>query len=308
MSIRTILTPFSGDSDIPAMKMALAVAGDFGAHVAGLHVEAEQRFATPAVPAPELAHMGAGAFGMSAARHIAAADPYAEATRARDAAAAASKAHFEQLCREHGVTLLEARDSGKAAEHPLPSASYHRETGTLEHAIGQHAHRYDLVVAESASVSKAGKAVQGAIETALLKAGRPVLLAPMQPPEHLDGRVMVAWNDSPQCWHALFIALPFLSRASEVVLFNAGSDRRERAAEEKAAEYLAWHGIEAKLAQHEPVTGDVAGYLMSECGERQVGLMVMGAYSHSPLREKLLGGVTLSMLSNSAATPVLMMH
>jgi nucleotide-binding universal stress UspA family protein len=47
---------------------------------------------------------------------------------------------------------------------------------------------------------------------------------------------------------------------------------------------------------------------MSECGERQVGLMVMGAYSHSPLREKLLGGVTLSMLSNSAATPVLMMH
>jgi len=62
------------------------------------------------------------------------------------------------------------------------------------------------------------------------------------------------------------------------------------------------------VAQHEPVSSDIADYLRSQCGERRIGLMVMGAYSHSPWREKLLGGVTQSMLTNSSTTPVLMVH
>jgi nucleotide-binding universal stress UspA family protein len=311
MSIRTILAPFTEDSDTPAVRMALAVARDLQSHVVGMYLEAPEQLAVAMPRGPAMAAgLGAGSFGMSTVRTELASipDPIAELTRSRDQQAATVKAHFEQLCWEHEVPFLDADKPEHWSEHPLPSASYRRESGAPAQIIGQHAHAYDLLVAESASVAKAGKSALSAIETALLRAGRPVMLAPTQPPAHLDGRVLVAWNDSPQCWHALSTALPFMAKAKQVLLFHAGNDRLERLAEQKAAEYLAWHGIAAEVMQHEPGPTGVADYLMSQCGERQVGLMVMGAYSHSPLREKLLGGVTLTVLTNSAATPVLMMH
>jgi nucleotide-binding universal stress UspA family protein len=37
-------------------------------------------------------------------------------------------------------------------------------------------------------------------------------------------------------------------------------------------------------------------------------MLVIGAYSHSRMRELLLGGVTRHALSNVAATPVFMAH
>jgi nucleotide-binding universal stress UspA family protein len=37
-------------------------------------------------------------------------------------------------------------------------------------------------------------------------------------------------------------------------------------------------------------------------------LLVMGAYSHSRLREMLLGGATHHVLKNAASRPVLMAH
>jgi nucleotide-binding universal stress UspA family protein len=37
-------------------------------------------------------------------------------------------------------------------------------------------------------------------------------------------------------------------------------------------------------------------------------LLVMGAYSHSRLREMLLGGATRHILKNASARPVLLAH
>lgn len=289
MSIRTILTPFSKDSDTPAVRLALAVAKDLQAHVAGIHAESPEPYVPVPPRAPVMAELGAGSFGMSSLRSEIAAAPHpamAFASR-REQDASTVAAHFEQLCAELQVPLIAADAAERFGDHPLPSASYRRESGTLEHVVNQYAHRYDMVVTESAAVAKEGKAVRTALETALLRAGRPVMLAPAAPPEHLGTRIMVAWNDSPQCWHALSTALPFMARAEQVVLFNAGKGRNERLAGERAAEYLAWHGIQAEVAQHEPVSSDIADYLRSQCGERRIGLMVMGAYSHSPWREKL---------------------
>lgn len=311
MSIRTILTPFANDADIPAVHMALSIAGDLGAHLDAVHVEPPARYVPAADRAAAVSGMGKGPFAVSSpgAEPATVPDTTAETTRLRDEASALAKASFQQLCATHGVRFLDPDDAaGQGADHPLPSASYRREAGPVAEVIGRHAHAYDLMVAESASVAKESKAARAAIETALLQAGRPVLLAPSRPPEHLDGPVLVAWNDSPQCWHALSTALPFMTNAKEVVLFHAGKGLADRSAEERAADYLAWHGIHAEVVQQEPGPVGVADYLMSQCSERQVGLLVMGAYSHSPLRERLFGGVTVTVLSNVAATPVLMMH
>lgn len=304
MSIKTILVPFSGDSDTPALKAALSVAKHLQAHIAGLHVEAKLESVRPV---PAVSGMGQGAFGMATmGRELAMADQMTTSVRQRDQAAQAIKAGFLILCREWEVPVLE--EPAPEDEPVLPSVSYRRETGDLPRIVSEHGQTCDLVVTESASVSRDAKPARAMIDSALLHCGRPVLLAPSKPPESLGGRVVVAWNDSPQCWRALSAALPFLAKANDVVLFHAGEDRAEWLAEEKAANYLAWHGVRAKVEQHDPGPAGVADYLMSQCGERQAGLMVMGAYSHSRWRERLLGGVTLKVLSNAAATPVLMVH
>ena len=299
--------------------MALAIAREFDAHVDGLYVDVpvEPPPMYPASRGPAMTGLGVGSFGLSPQASAIGSytsykrpepDAIFEATRSRDHAASSAKTRFEQMCHQNGVSILEQESEHAETDHPVPSASFRREVGLLAQVIGRHACTHDMMVTACAPLSKETKEARAAIEAALLHSGRPVLLAPARPPDHVNGRVLVAWNDSPQCWHALSTALPFLAKAKEVVLFHAGEDRIQRETEEKAAEYLAWHGVEAEVAHHEPGPGGIANYLMSQCSERGVDLMVMGAYSHSPLRERILGGVTHSVLRNAAATPVLMMH
>jgi len=309
MPIRTILTPFVDASDTPALRSALAAATHLEAHVIGLYAEAPERSMPSAGRVPAMAGPGGGSFGMSGIRaelsHLP--DPVTEATRQRDQAAESARAGFRMLCEKFGVPV-QADGSVDAEGYALPSASFRREIGSLPRLVGQLGHACDLIVMESAAIAPKDAKVRAAIKTALLHAGRPVLLAPTHTPDRLDGRVLVAWNDTPQSWHALSVALPFLTLAAEVMLFHAGKDPVERQAEARAADYLGWHGVKAETLQREPAGRDVADYLLSQCNELQVGLMVMGAYSHSPLRESLFGGVTREIVANVAATPVLMVH
>jgi nucleotide-binding universal stress UspA family protein len=52
----------------------------------------------------------------------------------------------------------------------------------------------------------------------------------------------------------------------------------------------------------------VGATLLAEAAEHDASLLVMGAYSHSRLREMLLGGATRHILKNAVARPVLMAH
>jgi nucleotide-binding universal stress UspA family protein len=57
-----------------------------------------------------------------------------------------------------------------------------------------------------------------------------------------------------------------------------------------------------------PPSRSVGDTLLHEASEAGIGMLVMGAYSHSRVRELLLGGVTRHVLSNVAVTPVFMAH
>ena len=52
---------------------------------------------------------------------------------------------------------------------------------------------------------------------------------------------------------------------------------------------------------------DVASQILSRAADRSADLIVMGAYSHSRLREDVFGGVTHEILE-SMTVPVLMAH
>ena len=69
---------------------------------------------------------------------------------------------------------------------------------------------------------------------------------------------------------------------------------------------LAWHGIPAKVEKVR-TRGDVGKALLAAAEKAGANLLVMGAYSHSRVREMILGGVTRHVLSNGNI-PVLMAH
>lgn len=120
---------------------------------------------------------------------------------------------------------------------------------------------------------------------------------------------MIAWDESPECWHAVSAALPFLEQAKTVQVVSIGKKNgNHHASQENVLTYLRCHGIKASAKTSSPLTRSVGEGILVAAGEEEAGLVVMGAYSHSRLREMVFGGATRDVLRNAAATPVLMAH
>jgi nucleotide-binding universal stress UspA family protein len=219
--------------------------------------------------------------------------------RAREA-----RERFIHVCNARSIPLV------AEAEEPatLPAASWRQAEGSYESIAVQRAAAFDLVVATSAAVADLLKDIA---EKSLLQARRPVLLAPKPSGQEIDlgAPAMIAWDESPECWHAVSAALPFLklARSVEVVSVDENADSR-RASQGEALAYLRCHGIGATARVAAPHLRSVGDTLLAEAAEHDAGLLVMGAYSHSRLREMLLGGATRHILKNAVARPVLMAH
>ena len=123
----------------------------------------------------------------------------------------------------------------------------------------------------------------------------------------------IAWNGSAEAAHAIVGSMPLLTAASQVHILAV----REKKDEERyalpslaAAEYLARHGIEAEIIDIPHEDGDgtsIAEKLIDAATIRKAGYLVMGAYGHSRLRERVLGGVTRHMLMDPPL-PLLLGH
>jgi len=137
------------------------------------------------------------------------------------------------------------------------------------------------------------------LNAALMESGRPLLLVP--PGAAAFGRhVAIAWNGSAEAGRAVAAALPFLERAGAVTVLSVAED--ERTTEAPAGEltaYLAWHGIDARLRQMRGQSTHAGEALLAECRDAGADLLVMGAYTHSRLRQLILGGVTRHVLHHT---------
>ena len=143
----------------------------------------------------------------------------------------------------------------------------------------------------------------------LLQTRRPVLLAPARPQSDLTDSVMIAWDESPECWHAVSAAMPFMQLAKSVRVISVDRDASNReASQAEVLAYLRCHGIGATAQVVAPELRSVGDTLLTAGAEHEAGMLVMGAYSHSRLREMLLGGATRHVLKNASARPVLLAH
>lgn len=144
----------------------------------------------------------------------------------------------------------------------------------------------------------------------IMAAGRPVLVVPDEAmPDVLDGDMAVAWDGSRESARAAFDALPLLKRAKAVHIVSVqrkGKDDAITLGGGVLAMSLARHGVKAEagvVTSTEPV-GET---LMKFAKEKNCGLLVMGCYGHSRLKESLFGGATQGILQNMPM-PVLMSH
>jgi nucleotide-binding universal stress UspA family protein len=286
MSIRIILTPlFGDDTDAAAAQAAFAVSRRFDVHIEGLFPRLDPVDTIPIVGE-----------GVSATVID---DLIRVAKVEMDKRASAARAHFEAARTAAGVALVE--------RPPAPggsSARWSEITGRREDVLPRRARVSDLAV--FAAPPSDSPELGAAIETTLMGAGRPLLLAP-KGVQTIGLRVAIAWNGRAESARALAAALPFVEAASVVHVLTAETWRTQFAVTEDLADYFEWRGIECERHAVAPGDEPVGQALLRAAGEVQADLLVMGGYGRSRLRELVLGGVTRHVLAH-AQIPVLLEH
>jgi len=129
----------------------------------------------------------------------------------------------------------------------------------------------------------------------VMNLGRPLLVVPAGV-AHLEARrVAIGWRNSREARRAVADALPFLQRASTVVVCTIDEGRGAADAAPVLA-YLEGFGIAAESASRAAAGAETAEALVDLACEQAADLLVAGAYGHSRLREWAFGGVTRDLL------------
>jgi nucleotide-binding universal stress UspA family protein len=178
---------------------------------------------------------------------------------------------------------------------------------TMTRALVRYSIMFDVIVvtlARHAFEQDEPRTLAAAVATG---ARTPVLAVPEADERlRLDAPVVLAWNGSPEAAAAMRAALPVLRLSSAVHLLEV-EDKLAPYPRDLAAKYLSRHGVHVEIAQRRPIAGSVSEAITTSALELGAGLIVMGAYGHSRLREFLLGGVTQDLIFDSRI-PLLLAH
>lgn len=289
MTMRKIVVPVDGtDATRLALETAYRLGRDVEAHVEVLHARADPRLAVPLV--------GEGMSGAMIEELI-------ELTEKETAARAIrAREMFEHARAATGVAVSETPTRSG------PSTRWIETVGSEDELLVQRGRLADLlVVARPTAQMEAPSVVT--FNAAVFESGRPVLVTPMEtaadPAAALGRRVAIAWNGSAEAARAVSAALPLLARADSVLILNVDTDDGPEQELDGLAEFLAWHGVSAQKRELAKRDGSVGGAIVAAGADAD--LLVMGAYTHSRLRELILGGVTRHVLEQ-APLPLFMAH
>ncbi len=165
--------------------------------------------------------------------------------------------------------------------------------------VAEEARSADLVVAAidggEPSFFSSGQADVGDL---LMRAGRPILVAPRGVSGFAFRQALVCFKDSREARRALADSLPVLRTMAKVHVVEAAEAGAKDHAARRLADVQAWlrrHGVEATS---EALAGDgpLADRLEALARTLDADLIVAGAFGHSRLREWAFGGVTSGLL------------
>ena len=143
----------------------------------------------------------------------------------------------------------------------------------------------------------------------LFQSGGPVLVMPHTHKGPFEPRrIGIAWDGSRLAARAVRDAAPFLARADAITIISVNESKTpEIPSPVELAAHLARQGLKAQVERISADRADIQPLILSIAADAGMDLLVMGAYGHSRLQERLLGGVTRGMLQ-SMTVPTLMSH
>ncbi|MBI2254652.1 MAG: universal stress protein [Proteobacteria bacterium] len=211
----------------------------------------------------------------------------------------AAHATFNAWSTRHGL-----RSGAEGAKSREASAAWRDYEGTYEGAMTLHGRLADFIVV--AQPQAGGRAAQDAVvEAAIFDTGRPVLCVPTGFRELDPKSVAILWNGSLEAARAVGDAMPILAACGNAVVVTAGQS--DGADPTDLVERLVQRGIEARTKRVGTLQELTPRALVDTLNEGRFGLVVMGGYGHTRLREMVLGGLTRQMLAE-AKIPVLLAH
>jgi nucleotide-binding universal stress UspA family protein len=172
--------------------------------------------------------------------------------------------------------------------------------------VGSYGRVFDLIVFGRPGSYPAGSSM-AAVEAALFESGRPILIAPPNPPASLGENIVIAWNRSTETARVTAFAMPLLHRAKKVTVLTVTGGMVPGPEAPELARYLQLNGIDAEAMTVDPgnrTNGEMMLHVASELG---CDLMVKGAYTQSRLRQMIFGGATSHILAKTEL-PVFMAH
>jgi len=287
MTLRTILIPVDGtDESNRSLEQGLLLGRQMDSHIDALHVRSDPKDTVP------LLGEGMSVAMIEDMMDIAEKEGVSRSSRARQAFDAAVQKHSALVTETPAATGFSAR--------------WLEETGREDDAVAAHGRLADLIVAarptETSDVS-----TNLTLNAALFETGRPVLVVPPKEPMEIGRKIVISWNGSVQAARAVASAMPVLRAAESVTVFTVDSGRTSGDRAPELASYLVWHGISARMQTISGPSSTVGPKLMDDVHAEEADLLVMGAYTHSRMRQLILGGVTRHILEN-ADLPVMMAH
>jgi len=281
--MKTILLPFRGDEQsLAPLELAYTVAVRFGGYIEGLFVRQ-----TPPLVSGE---------GMTIPGEY-----IAELEEDAKQASQRARERFDGIMSDKGVPVQDVR-----YETDGPSAGWHDTEGFESRVVGEHGRLFDLIMVGCAR--RPAVVEQDAVcEAALFDSGRPVLMAPAEPPQALGDTIVVAWNGSTETARTIGLGMPLLQAAGRVVVLTVEGSTVPGPGPDEVAAHLARNGVKAEARTAQPGDRSSGQAILEECGDIGADLLFKGAYTHSRLRQMIFGGATSHILAH-ADLPVFMAH
>ena len=191
---------------------------------------------------------------------------------------------------------------------------WHTEQGPLSSVVSKHARYADLTILGKGSIDDPKHLPDPFLaEDVVMQSGRPVLIIPNA--GHFDGfgkRILVCWNGSREAVRAINDAMPLLQAADKVTVLVVNPEKPSSGdhgdiPSTDIAHFLARHGIRVEAASTKTDQSDVGEIILARAFDVDADMIVAGAYGHSRTREWILGGVTKTLI-HETAVPAFVSH
>lgn len=186
------------------------------------------------------------------------------------------------------------------------------QMGLIDETVGKHAIYADLILCSGGLASLTSGMMAHALEGALFNAGRPILALPfgVEVLPDTPHKITVAWDETPQAARAVAASLPLLRSAANVEVLVVWGKEGEDVASRRAKQLQTWLFAHAVTASTRILACDgqtVSHALVNAVNDNSTDMLVMGAYGHARIGERLFAGATHVALSD-VHVPMFMAH